>query len=72
MWSRQIKFFETFGKYSLAIFTIHPFVIQALNRVHSWSSITDGLIKFFLVVIITYAIVRVVYFFKINKILYPH
>jgi len=72
MWSRKIKFFETFGKYSLAIFTIHPFVIQALNMVHSWSGVTEGFIKFLLVVPITYAIVKVVYFFKINKILYPH
>jgi len=72
LWSKQIKFFETFGKYSLALFTIHPFVIQALNMLHDWAGLADGLIKFLLVVIITYAIVRIVYFFKINKILYPH
>ena len=72
LWSRQIKFFETFGKYSLAIFTIHPFVIQALNIVHNWAGLIDGVIKFLLVVIITYIIVKVIYFFKIDKILYPH
>ena len=46
LWSKDIKFFEIFGKYSLAIFTIHPFVIQALNIIYPWSGLLDGIIKF--------------------------
>jgi len=72
LWSRKIKFFETFGKYSLAIFTIHPFVIQALNLVYPWETFTEGIIKFLLVLSITYILVHLIYLLKINKILYPH
>jgi len=72
LWSRKIKFFETFGKYSLAIFTIHPFVIQALNLIYPWETFTEGFIKFLLVLTITYILVRIIYLLKINKILYPH
>ena len=72
LWSRNIKFFETFGKYSLAIFTIHPFVIQALNLIYPWETFTEGIIKFLLVLTITYILTRLIYLLKINKILYPH
>ena len=71
LWSRKIKFLETFGEYSLAIFTLHPFIVQALNKAYLWESFTEGIIKFILVIIITYSIVRVLYFFKINKFIYP-
>ena len=71
MWSRNIKFFEVFGKYSLAIFTVHPFVIQALNIFYPWSSLIEGLIKFLLVIIFTYFILKIIYFFNINKLIYP-
>jgi len=72
VWSKKIKLFETFGKYSLAIFTIHPFVIQVLNLLYPWESFFDGIIKFLLVFIITYIIVRIIYLLKINKFIYPH
>jgi len=72
LWSRKIKFLESFGKYSLAIFTIHPFIIQALNLIYPWRSFSEGLIKFLLVFTITYILVRIIYLLKINKILYPH
>ena len=70
-WTKEIKFFEIFGKYSLAIFTIHPFVIQALNILYPWSSLIEGLIKFLLVIILTYMLLKIVYFFNLNKIIYP-
>lgn len=71
MWSKEIHSFEFFGKYSLAIFTIHPFVIQALNIVYPWYSFTDGLIKFLLVISFTYFILKVIYYFNLNKFIYP-
>jgi hypothetical protein len=55
----------------LAIFTIHPFVIQALNMLYPWSSLIEGLIKFLLVIIFTYAILKIIYHFNLNKIIYP-
>ena len=69
--SRSYAFFTFFGKYSLAFFTLHPFVIQLLNKVYHWNSIFDGLIKFILVVFITYILVRLVYLIKIDKFIYP-
>lgn len=72
LWSKEIKLLETFGKYSLAIFTIHPFIIQALNMLYPWETLAEGVLKFLLVFTITYGIVRTIYLVKINKILYPH
>ena len=71
MWSKYLKIFEFFGKYSLAIFTIHPFVIQALNILYPWSSFIEGLIKFVLVMIVTYFILKIIYYFNLNKFIYP-
>lgn len=71
MWSKNLKFFESFGKYSLAIFTIHPFVIQALNIFYDWTTLAEGTLKFLLVSSITYVLVRIIYYLKINNILYP-
>ena len=70
-WSRKIKFFEMFGTYSLAIFTLHPFVIQLLNRVYPWSSMFDGVVKFILVVIVSLLLTKGIYYFRLNRILYP-
>jgi len=72
LWSRNIKFFERFGKYSLAIFTLHPFVIQTLNLLYPWKTFSEGIIKFLLVLSITYILVQLIYLLKINKFLYPH
>jgi len=71
LWSKKIKFLETFGYYSLGIFTIHPFIVQALNKLYPWETFAEGLVKFILIILITYLIVRIIYFFNINKILYP-
>jgi len=70
MWSKNLKFLETFGHYSLAIFTIHPFIIQALNMTYKWNTFSDGIIKFILTLSFTYLFVKVIYFLKINKFLY--
>ena len=69
-WSKNIKFFEIFGRYSLAIFTIHPFVIQALNTFYEWTTITEGFIKFLLVITITLLITKIIYYFNIDEIIY--
>ena len=70
MWSKYLRIFEIFGKYSLAIFTIHPFVIQALNILYPWSNFIEGLIKFVLVMIVTYFILKIIYYFNLNKLIY--
>ncbi len=69
--SRSCDFFTFFGKYSLAIFTIHPFIIQILNKIYLWNSVMDGVIKYILVILITYFIVKLVYLLKLDKIIYP-
>lgn len=69
-WSQNIKFFETFGKYSLAIFTIHPFVIQLLNRLYPWVTFSEGLVKFILTITITILIIKIIFKLNINKFLY--
>ncbi len=71
LWSKSIHFFESFGRYSIAIFTIHPFIIQVVDKLYRWEGLTDGLMKFLLVITLTYLITRLIYYFKINKILYP-
>jgi fucose 4-O-acetylase-like acetyltransferase len=71
LWSRKIKLLETFGHHSLAIFTIHPFIIQALNKLYTWESFKEGLVKFILVILINYLIIKIIYYFNFNKILYP-
>ena len=71
LWSRDIRFFEYFGKYSLAIFTIHPFIIQSLNLMYDWNGLTEGIIKFLSVLIINILIIKLIYYFNINKVFYP-
>ena len=71
LWSSKMKFLESFGKYSLAIFTIHPFIIQVINKLYPWESFMEGLIKFVIVLLTTYLVVRVLYWIKIDTILYP-
>ena len=71
LWSKNFKFFESFGKYSLAIFTIHPFIIQVINKLYPWETFTEGLLKFIVVLSITYAVIKVIYWIKIDKIIYP-
>lgn len=62
---------KNIGTYSLAIYTIHPFVIQGVNRVYNWTSFFDGLVKYVLVIVITYGLVMLVYKFKLNIVIYP-
>lgn len=69
-WSQNIKFFETFGKYSLAIFTIHPFIVQLLNKLYPWATFSEGLVKFILTITITMLIIKIIFKLNINKILY--
>jgi len=71
LWSKNIKLFETFGKYSLVIFTIHPFIIQILNILYPWKGFSEGIIKFFIVITFSYLIAKGIYYFKINKLIYP-
>lgn len=70
LWSKDIKFFETFGKHSLPIFVIHPFVIQILNIFYNWTTFTEGLIKFLLVLFITYFIIKIIYYINIQRFFY--
>ena len=70
LWSKNIKFFEIFGEYSLAIFTIHPFVIQALNIFYDWTSVQEGFIKFLFVISITFLITKIIYYFNFNNFIY--
>lgn len=70
LWSKNIKFFETFGKYSLPIFVIHPFVIQILNIFYDWTTFTEGIVKFLLVLSITYFIIKLVYYIKFERFFY--
>ena len=71
LWSKKLKFLESFGKYSLAIFTIHPFIIQVVNKVYVWETFMEGLLKFLMVLVITYGVVKIIYWMKIDKIIYP-
>ena len=70
LWSKNIKFFETFGKYSLPIFVLHPFVIQILNIFYDWTTFTEGIVKFLLVLSITYFIIKLVYYIKFERFFY--
>ena len=70
LWSKNIQFLELFGKYSLAIFTIHPFVIQLLNLIYNWQGLYLGIIKFFLVIIITFFLIQTLKLFNLYYFLY--
>jgi len=71
IWSQHFKFLESFGQYSLAIFTIHPFIIQIVNKFYPWESFIEGLVKFLIVLILTLGVVKLLYRMKIDKIIYP-
>ncbi len=69
--SEKIGFFQQFGKYAIAIFTVHPFVIQIINLTYNWNTILEGLIKFLLVFVISYIIAKGIYLINLNIIIYP-
>lgn len=69
--SEKISFFQQFGKYTIAIYTVHPFVIQIVNLTYNWNTIFEGLIKFLLVFVISYLIAKGIYLINLNKIIYP-
>jgi fucose 4-O-acetylase-like acetyltransferase len=69
--SQDWHIFNFIGKYSLAFYTIHPLVIQLVNKTHHWSSISDAVIKFVLVLFITFIAVKTIYYININKYIYP-
>lgn len=69
--SEKIGFFQQFGKYTIAIYTVHPFVIQIVNLTYNWNTIFESLIKFLLVFVISYIIAKGIYLVSLNKIIYP-
>lgn len=69
--SEKINFFEWFGRYSIAIYTVHPFVIKILDITYNWTTFLEGFIKFILVLMISCVIAKGVYVIGLNRILYP-
>lgn len=69
--SMDWNLFNYIGKYSLALYTIHPLIIQVINKIHHWGSITDGIMKFILVLSISLIAVKVIYYIHLNKYIYP-
>lgn len=69
--SRYAKFATTFGKYSIAIYTLHPLVLQTVNLLLRSESFLISLLKFFIVTIITFIIAHLIYKFHMNKYIYP-
>jgi len=71
LWSQKFKIFESFGQYSLAILTIHPFIIQIINMFYPWETFIEGILKFVIVLAVTYSVVKIIFYLKIDKIIYP-
>lgn len=69
--SEKISFFQQFGKYTIAIYTVHPFVIQIVGLTYNWNTIFEGFIKFLLVFVISYIIAKGIYLMNLNQIIYP-
>ena len=69
--SHYFSFLEQAGKYSIAIYTIHPFVIQLFNKLLMNDSIVIDIVKFILVALSTYIIVLILYKTPIYRYLYP-
>jgi len=65
------KFFRWFGPYTIAIYTVHPFIIQIVDKMYKWTSVTEGFIKLILVIFISYVVSKIIFFININKIVYP-
>jgi len=69
--SYYFSFLEQAGKYSIAIYTIHPFVIQLFNKLLINDSIVIDIVKFILVALSTYIIVLILSKTPIYRYLYP-
>jgi len=69
--AKKIHYFQLFGIYSLALYTIHPFVLQFLYLLEKKTFNIPKLLIFFLVVSISFFVVKIIYYFKLNKYIYP-
>lgn len=69
--SKYISLFSPLGKYSLAIYTIHPIIIQIVNKLIHSSSFIFLIIKLIAVLLITYGITLLIYRLNLNRFIYP-
>ena len=69
--SKYIPFLAPFGKYSIAIYTLHPLIAQIINLALRSENLLATIIKFLIVLGITLIIVHTLYKFNIDKLIYP-
>ena len=69
--SRYFPFLSIFGKYSLGIYTIHPFIIQALIRMNNSEHSFVLIIKLVIVSLFSLGLTALIYKLKISKLIYP-
>jgi fucose 4-O-acetylase-like acetyltransferase len=69
--SKYAVFATTFGKYSIAIYTLHPLVLQTVNLILRSETFFVSLIKFFIVLAVTFILAHTIYKLNINKFIYP-
>lgn len=61
---------KCFGQYSMEIYLLHVFLLSILQRIVP-QNILGGIIEYVFALILSYAIVKLIYKIKLNKILFP-
>jgi fucose 4-O-acetylase-like acetyltransferase len=69
--TKYIPYTSLFGIYSIAIYTLHPLIIQAVHLILRSETFSMSILKFFIVLSITFTLAHIIYKFKINKLIYP-
>lgn len=69
--SELFIFLEDAGKYSIAIYTIHPFIIAGANMLIPSEPFLMSLVKVFIIVVVTYLLTLIFAKTPIYKIVYP-
>lgn len=69
--TKKLTYLKIFGIYAISIYTLHPLVIALVDKLYKFNNFELSLVKFFIVLLITYILSFMIYKFKINNIVYP-
>jgi fucose 4-O-acetylase-like acetyltransferase len=69
--TRFIPYIAPFGKYSIAIYTLHPLINQTINLVLHTETFLMALLKFFIIFGLAFLFSLIIYKLNINKLIYP-
>ena len=65
------KYLRWLGHRSLIVYTIHPLIIFALNYIHGWNGIIEGIIKLTIVISLSFLAAYILEYTKLTRFIYP-